>query len=121
MTLSLLQTGVWQFTLKNTVLSISSTNPCRDPVEFILYCLYAEQSVAIPDSGITKAAEQPMALIAQIQNVIILLIAWLFEWDFHHLTVPGNLFQLLVHVQYMCVMKVGSFHGSNSLSTVCCY
>jgi hypothetical protein len=78
--------------------SISNTNPYRDPVEFILYCPHVEHSVAMPDSGITKAVEQPIALSAQIQNAIILLIACLFEEDLHRFTVPGKLFQLLVHI-----------------------
>jgi hypothetical protein len=70
--------------------SISNTDPCIDPVEFILYCLCVQHSVAMPDSGITKAAEQPKSMIAQLQKVIFLLIAWLFEGDLHRFTVPGK-------------------------------
>ena len=94
MTLSLLHRSL------TIVESISNTGPCRDYVEFILYCPHVEHSVAMPDSDITKAVEQPIALSAQIDNVIILLIAWLFEADLHRFTVPGNPFQLLVHIQW---------------------
>jgi len=83
--------------------SISDTSSCRDPVQFILYCLHAEHSVAMLDIDITKAAEQPKAFNAQIQKVIILHIAWLFQEDLHRFTVPGNLFQLSVHIVYICV------------------